>query len=475
VSALGFTTQTNGGAGWTVPAGSPGSLSIAMPGALTMTAGASNACQGATFTVHLKVVSVAGVDGTSYPNAVLGNAALVNYWPLGESTIVSDTFGGTAGALISSRSGETGATWTQFGTSQTNAVLTDANRVRRSGTGLSLYSASGTPASADYAVGADIHVKSNLAQDAVSVLGRVGPTSENFYMARWTAGAWEMHKFVNGTATLLQRVTQTLTVGQTYRLKLKMVGTSLSMWANGAQVGTTVTDGSHTAAGKAGVRLGIPNASPAPTNTTGLHMDNFFVAPLADDAEGTNDGNYWNAPTLGVTGALSGGTAAEFDGVNDYVSVARQIQDDFSIEFWFKSTQGLGTDAQWWGNAGLVDASVGGAANDFGTSLRSDGRVVAGIGTPDVSLVSTNGGYNDGGWHHVVFTRARATGALRLYVDGAPAGTATANTLSLTSPTTVNFGRIAGGSNSYAGALDEVAFYGIALSPATVSDHYARR
>ena len=62
---------------------------------------------------------------------------------------------------------------------------------------------------------------------------------------------------------------------------------------------------------------------------------------------------------------------------------------------------------------------VTGAANDFGVSLRSDGKVVAGVGTPDVSIVSTSGGYNDGTWHQVVFTRTKATGALALYVDGA--------------------------------------------------------
>jgi len=56
LGTLGFPTQTNGGGGWTVPAkvgGTPGSLSIPMAGALTMSAGAADACQGATFTVYL--------------------------------------------------------------------------------------------------------------------------------------------------------------------------------------------------------------------------------------------------------------------------------------------------------------------------------------------------------------------------------------------------------------------------------------
>lgn len=54
--ALGYTTQTNSGAGWTVPAASgadDGTLSVTLSDALEMSADAANACQGATFTVHL--------------------------------------------------------------------------------------------------------------------------------------------------------------------------------------------------------------------------------------------------------------------------------------------------------------------------------------------------------------------------------------------------------------------------------------
>src|SRR5687767_14144612 len=57
VSSLAFTTQDNGGAGWTVPprvGSTDGSLSIEMATALAMGAGASNACQGASFTVYVE-------------------------------------------------------------------------------------------------------------------------------------------------------------------------------------------------------------------------------------------------------------------------------------------------------------------------------------------------------------------------------------------------------------------------------------
>jgi hypothetical protein len=56
VGSLTYTSQSNGGAGWTVPprvAAVNGTLSVDLANALAMSAGAANTCQGATFTVHL--------------------------------------------------------------------------------------------------------------------------------------------------------------------------------------------------------------------------------------------------------------------------------------------------------------------------------------------------------------------------------------------------------------------------------------
>jgi hypothetical protein len=56
VGSLSFATQTNGGAGWSVPGkvgAVNGTLTITLANALTMATSAANACQGATFTVYL--------------------------------------------------------------------------------------------------------------------------------------------------------------------------------------------------------------------------------------------------------------------------------------------------------------------------------------------------------------------------------------------------------------------------------------
>jgi hypothetical protein len=193
------------------------------------------------------------------------------------------------------------------------------------------------------------------------------------------------------------------------------------------------------------------------------------------DSRGTNTGSYRNGPTLGALGAIANdpNTAVALDGVGDHGSVARQISGDLSIELWFRSTTGgIGTGSQWWQGAGLVDAEVAGSGNDFGVALRSDGRVVAGVGNPDTSVTSVNG-YQDGQWHHVVFTRAMASGALRLYVDGGLQGSAiAANRAGLVDAPTISFGRIQTGTNYFAGSLDEIAVYNTALTPETVTAHF---
>jgi len=421
-----------------------------------------------------------GVAGT-YSSTVSATSGLVNYYRLGDSptTYSSDTFTGTAGTSLQSHTGEVGATWTVFASSST-AVLTDANRVRRNTTTPTQYYASATPSSANYTVEGDVTVKSLISGDAANVIGRQDTSNTNgtYYAARYLSGDWELLKLVNGTVTVLDTSPVTLTSGQTYNLQLSMNGSSIALYVDGT-LKASATDSAITAAGKAGIRMGTSANPTAPTNTTGLHMDNFVVTPIAqtaDDSQGTNDGTYTNGVTEGASGALPGDsdTAATFDGVDDYVSLTRQISDNFSIELWFKSTQGLNTAAQWWGNAGLVDADTGSTTNDFGLSLRSDGKIAAGTGNPDTSITSSSSGYDDGNWHHVVFTRTKSTGALNLYVDGSSAASGTSsNTASLTATATIHVGKIQSGTNYFDGSIDELALYSAALTSTQVAEHYA--
>jgi len=51
LSSVAYVTQTNGGAGWTVPAG--GSLGLDLVNAVSLAGSAPSACQGASLTVYL--------------------------------------------------------------------------------------------------------------------------------------------------------------------------------------------------------------------------------------------------------------------------------------------------------------------------------------------------------------------------------------------------------------------------------------
>lgn len=56
VAVLSYTTQTNGGTGWDIPArvgAVNGTLAVTLTNSLAMSAAAADACQGATFTVYL--------------------------------------------------------------------------------------------------------------------------------------------------------------------------------------------------------------------------------------------------------------------------------------------------------------------------------------------------------------------------------------------------------------------------------------
>lgn len=421
------------------------------------------------------------VTVASYFDTIFGTAGLVNLYRMGETTISSDSFTDTAATNLTAHTGELGGAWIQPNGNNVEKIST-ANRAYRNGNDYAIDYSSATPASADYAVEADLFYRGTLANDTAGVIGRFNTGATSFYVARWsgTNTTWNIAEVSSGTTTVLATTgaQSALVVGQSYRLRLELSGSSstvLELYVNGTLM-TSFTDvtAPFTAVGKAGFMDGaIEPPAVVKSDTVGLHFDNFLVTPRIVDTKSGNTGDLGGV-SLGVAGAIAGdaNTAAQFDGMNGYATVTRQIADDFSIEFWFKSTQGISTGTQWWNGAGLVDAEVNGAFNDFGVSLRSDGRVLAGVGPTDTTIVSTSGGYNNGTWHHVVFTRTKASGALALYVDGVAAGTATGSTVSLASPADINFGRLHTGTNYYSGSLDEVALYSSVLGPTTVSAHY---
>jgi hypothetical protein len=196
---------------------------------------------------------------------------------------------------------------------------------------------------------------------------------------------------------------------------------------------------------------------------------------VAYDVVGDHHGSYYNHPHLGAPGPGSA-TSVTFDGINQYVMLPRDIRDDFSLELWFATHGGgVGTGVtQWWQAAGLLDAEVPGIVDDFGTSLDASGQVWAGTGNPDTSIHSGTG-LNDGAWHHVVFTRALATGDITLYIDGAPVATGHGGTQRLTSAPGLRIGALQSAATFFAGSIADAAVYNTVVPAATVADHFNNR
>jgi hypothetical protein len=161
------------------------------------------------------------------------------------------------------------------------------------------------------------------------------------------------------------------------------------------------------------------------------------------------------------TGAWAIGNALSFNANGStYVQVTRPVSDNFTIEFWVKTSMTSRTGTQWWQGAGLVDGEVANTVNDFGLTLLND-KAAFGVGNPDVTIQSTTT-INDGQWHHIAATRLKSSGLMLLYVDGvqeaSSAGTTT-NTASLTASSTLRLGSVQTSTVYLTGQLDEVRLW----------------
>lgn len=185
------------------------------------------------------------------------------------SIFTNDSFTGTAGTLLENHTGETGAIWTRnaaFGTG--SAALTAAGRVRGNAAVNSVYYPSATPASADYDVEADLYVASITA--SCGILGRASATAATYYLLDYeSGGTWNLYTVVNGATSNQHSFSQTLTVGQTYHIRLSMRGSLITCYVNGAQI-LQITDTNITAAGNSSLFFSAAN-----TDSTGFHLDNF--------------------------------------------------------------------------------------------------------------------------------------------------------------------------------------------------------
>ena len=453
LNVLTFAPQSNNGDGWMIPANN--SLAVALPGSITMSAAAANTCQAATFTVYL----AATVDNFT---AIRATSGLISFWRLGTDPVTADNFTGTAGSALSAHAGTISSTWTtQHGT---DPILSTANRLRRGVPGWSLSGSSVTPASADYAVQADVVVRSIVAGDALGVVARLTPDGGSYYSARYQTsdGTWRIYKTISGTDTSLASSAATLTPGQSYRLRLDLIGGALTLSVDGV-VRATASDSALTSAGRAGLQLGVISTSVPVSDTTGLHGDNFRLYPnsgTAGDSTGSNNGTYLSTVVQNEPGALAGDLngAVTLTGASSAMRVPSPAglpvgAAPRTVELWFKRTGT--TDATLFSYGTPSPGKLFAAHLTSATNLRVDGNA----GSRDFTTPSTD----DGAWHHAAVVYDGGT--VQVYLDG----------VSLSAQSLVlNTALDASGFTTglFAGSIDDVALYGQALSAATVQEHY---
>lgn len=198
----------------------------------------------------------------------------------------------------------------------------------------------------------------------------------------------------------------------------------------------------------------------------------------AFDSTGAMNGAHANGPTLGGTGAPTyANGATSFDGVDDYIGFG-DVYDfagtsSFTVEGWFNRTT-VGEAGTWRIVAGkepAADPRDGWAiAIAPGTQLIYFDRVSASNDDAVASTTATVAGT----WYHFAVTYDGAT--MRMYVNGALEAS-TASALSIPNTTyPLRLGSLdPAPTNRFAGRLDEIAIYNVALSTAQVAEHYRSR
>jgi hypothetical protein len=372
----------------------------------------------------------ANVVKIDYSGIVQGTAGLSSYWRMGVDPNAADSFTGAASTVLSARPDDTGQTWTKHSTTAASTtVLTNTNRIRKNGTGEAAYYSSAVPASADYAVEADLLGVTPLmaTHDSAGVEGRL-IDDNNFYYTFYNVD-------IDGVLQM------------------------------------NVTDSSLTAAGRGGVRFGITTTTSSPTNTTSVHLDDFRLVPNTGTtmtATVGTDGTFTGSPLINTIGGTSDlNSSTQWLSSSTYADVPDNSTLDvgdgpFSVEAWVRRAV-TGTTMQTILQKGTGAYQFGFYNNKIGLYKYTGG----GVGT--IIAQSTGTQTDTTAFHHYVATKNGS--AVKIYVDGVDVtGTVTNQTLADTSSVL----RLGGGSageflNAY---TDEVAVYKQVLPPATVTDHY---
>lgn len=174
--------------------------------------------------------------------------------------------------------------------------------------------------------------------------------------------------------------------------------------------------------------------------------------------------------TAGVTGVLDS-TAVNFDGVNDYVSVANaSVFNDITemtMAMWVKAS--VNSTSGYNDLVGKGDFTAGAGSFLFGFDDDVFLFIVNDYGTYDAVRVPA---LTDDEWHHVAVTWTSALGA-RLYLDGQRVGSGTGTARAMpNSAHAVVFGSDLPAGTHYRGAIDEPMYFRSRLSDSAIQALY---
>ncbi|RYZ74411.1 MAG: LamG domain-containing protein, partial [Proteobacteria bacterium] len=248
-----------------------------------------------------------------------------------------------------------------------------------------------------------------------------------------------------------------------------------------AQVGT-VWDSSYIRLGSSGgcdaslYNCATLDATWVPSYTSLINY--YTMEGNRNDVKGSNNmtAGSGGAPTVAATGKINGGSLT-FDGVAQSALTTRTIQDDFTISLWMKTNMTEGSNCwEFYSGYGVVNMELSGFQNDFGMSI-CGGKIIVGTNKDASNDLSRSSSFvADDTWHFVVFTREKATGTIKIYVDGRLDGTGTgASAASLTGSATITVGNMNVGSAYYRGSIDELAYWSTVLDANEIQTIYDRQ
>lgn len=205
--------------------------------------------------------------------------------------VFNDTFTGTTGTEISTRSPDTGTGWTKIFDQGSNNLDIESNGVGcdNSLSDGSIY-ATETIASPNYTVSITV-VTGDSGDDYNYLMCRM-IDSDNFYTVQFNNSASALYKRVSGSNTTLDTGSA---VANGSTLELICDGSSISVEDDGVEI-LAVTDTDLSAAGKAGIGMGATPIA-AGGDCSAQNLDNFTVDTLAPpySVDGT-----WTSPSWDV-------------------------------------------------------------------------------------------------------------------------------------------------------------------------------